>query len=709
LKGRLRKYETPKVPSDLKNDRLFEVKFFDGMPRYVPLSIKEIELFPDLNEKNSDKRSEIEAFLALYVQGLAALPVPAPVASTSTSPAPTPLVIPSPSRFSSVVNLVIPPFVPRIRTPSTVAPASQEASISSSVPSATPNLEPTRRKTTIRSKPSTKDPNRKSKRNLTDREILAAPSYSGHEPVSLSGTGVGMRIKALPKAKRSSAPSSSKTRSESTSDAKKAVEIVAALEKLFSDSIFRESGGRDSRGTSNDSEAYLGVLLGNDDNLEGWTYLILAFNFGQLHRYSVTLDTVSQAIQDHSTKLQLSADKTMVRWIGAKPEEKSLKSQNSESGRKELDNESTKSLGSSAGSASALLSARATSTVATSIEGLSKKPLSYQPHRHSRHHRIGTHTPDIELSLSVPPALPAEIVRLPIVRSSHSNYTPFFDRKDESILDSLDSLSEAQSDEVKKKNSDDQGQVIIFYANQPFCSDLSKDIETMNVCQEGTLVDVESNMVVDNKDQSKLPRGEVEEVEVDDEEMEEEIDDSIIKIYNGHHSTFHHNISHLSTPIHQMTVSGMNEVVSRDCFTLTVETLHYKASSNSLLPPPVVTTPSKKRKHSLTPPTNSIATKAATTTSTIAEGSELKRMKLDGGFSHRVITSKVHHHRIQLLSRREGETEDYDSGEESSDNEGSNSSIKQDELIPDIVRSSLSFHFTLAGILMRGLSHFVRL
>ena len=35
LKARLRRYEAARVPSELKKERLFEVRFFEGMPRFV--------------------------------------------------------------------------------------------------------------------------------------------------------------------------------------------------------------------------------------------------------------------------------------------------------------------------------------------------------------------------------------------------------------------------------------------------------------------------------------------------------------------------------------------------------------------------------------------------------------------------------------------------------------------------------------------------
>ncbi|KAM0746729.1 hypothetical protein T439DRAFT_329432 [Meredithblackwellia eburnea MCA 4105] len=48
LRERLRKYESARIPSDLKKERLFEVRFFDGLPKA--------------------KRQELESFLTSYVQ-----------------------------------------------------------------------------------------------------------------------------------------------------------------------------------------------------------------------------------------------------------------------------------------------------------------------------------------------------------------------------------------------------------------------------------------------------------------------------------------------------------------------------------------------------------------------------------------------------------------------------------------------------------------
>lgn len=33
LKGKLRRYEAVKVPQDLRKERLFEVRFFEGLPQ----------------------------------------------------------------------------------------------------------------------------------------------------------------------------------------------------------------------------------------------------------------------------------------------------------------------------------------------------------------------------------------------------------------------------------------------------------------------------------------------------------------------------------------------------------------------------------------------------------------------------------------------------------------------------------------------------
>ncbi|KAK4700101.1 hypothetical protein P7C70_g6150, partial [Phenoliferia sp. Uapishka_3] len=57
LKSRLRRYEAAKIPNDLRRDRLFEVRFFEGLPKFV-----------------LERRQEIESFLTSYVQDIAPNP-----------------------------------------------------------------------------------------------------------------------------------------------------------------------------------------------------------------------------------------------------------------------------------------------------------------------------------------------------------------------------------------------------------------------------------------------------------------------------------------------------------------------------------------------------------------------------------------------------------------------------------------------------------
>ncbi|GAA5873431.1 hypothetical protein JCM1840_007382 [Sporobolomyces johnsonii] len=276
LKDRLKRYEAHGVPVDLKKTRLFEIRFFNGLP--------------------TDKRLELEDFLTNYVQDFVDGTPTSPPPSQSADRASRPTLLPSPTHIS-------PHPVPQPQSP--IVPSSDRRS---------PRL-----------------------RRASLDAPLAGPSNSGVEPPSVSGIGSGLYLRpgqqgpsastAAPPPFRLVHPPAPAIRT--SEDRIIATAVVQALEQLFRHSLHRPPNpdstvspffpakGVSDGTTSN--EAYMANLLNHDFLSQGWVYLNLACTMAQIHRFSVTLNFVQQAVREYSDHLQVSDDGGRVRWIGARP------------------------------------------------------------------------------------------------------------------------------------------------------------------------------------------------------------------------------------------------------------------------------------------------------------------------------------------------------------------------------------------------------
>ncbi|GAA5977145.1 hypothetical protein JCM5350_003234 [Sporobolomyces pararoseus] len=272
LKDKLRRYEAHGVPLELKDSRLFEIRFYDGLP--------------------IDQRTELENFLTGYVRGFVER-VP-----NSSSP-------PPPQQPSQKPHLPSP-----LENPSTTLPTSpMQVDGPTSLPS-----------------PQASEPpdSKSNAQNLP----LAESSNSGVEPFSLSGVGSGVyrpnHAQSFSRASRSfSHPPSLNNPAILTQEHRElAKSVVDSLEQLFRRSL-RQNKEEDSQAPSSQrsrsNETYMANFLSHDFLSDGWVYLNLASTMAELHRYSVTLNFVQQAVRDYSGSLEVSQDGKRIRWIGPSP------------------------------------------------------------------------------------------------------------------------------------------------------------------------------------------------------------------------------------------------------------------------------------------------------------------------------------------------------------------------------------------------------
>ncbi|GAA5922216.1 hypothetical protein JCM1841_000679 [Sporobolomyces salmonicolor] len=278
LKERLKRYEAHGVPVELKKTRLFEIRFFNSLP--------------------ADRRFELEEFLTNYVQDF--------IDDTATSPPPSQ----SADRAS---RPTLQPF-PACVSPHPVSP---QLSRSPGVPS--------------------RDRHSPHLRRAGLDAPLAGPSNSGVEPPSVSGIGSGLYRRPSqqgPSASTSALPTLRSVQPPAPAIRTRenrivAIAVVQALEQLFRHSLHRPLDSAStaspffpakgvSDGTTS-NEAYMANLLNHDFLSQGWVYLNLASTMAQIHRFSVTLNFVQQAVREYSAHLQVSDDGGRIRWIGELP------------------------------------------------------------------------------------------------------------------------------------------------------------------------------------------------------------------------------------------------------------------------------------------------------------------------------------------------------------------------------------------------------
>lgn len=199
-----------------------------------------------------------------------------------------------------------------------------------------------------------------------DRDVLAAPSFSGVEPVSTTGTGHDMRISdpAARKRKRLASSLSTdfakenqrRTHSTRTSSTNGSITshdpdtlettIVQMIECLFLESLPPDSDDETpvsppanplqsdpfplpARSSSNTQ--YLRAILGSEEyrHVGGWVYLNIVATFAALHRLSASISTVRHALRTKSDLIEVSVDGSKIRWKGPsrKPSKKVLETQ----------------------------------------------------------------------------------------------------------------------------------------------------------------------------------------------------------------------------------------------------------------------------------------------------------------------------------------------------------------------------------------------
>ncbi|GAA6062687.1 hypothetical protein JCM10212_002510 [Sporobolomyces blumeae] len=275
LKDQLRRYEAHGVPLELKDSRLFEIRFFDGLP--------------------IDKRLELERYLTGYVRDFVEKAPPSSSAPPPSQPVPQP-----PSLVATARPPTPRPSHEKLPTP--------------------PSL------------PSPQESDRSERYAARPGRELAEASNSGLEPPSLSGIGSGVYRPAgffpsenfFPRGTPNRDPVPAITTEE---DRVLAKAVIAALEQLFRHSLQQKKkeedampvDGEQSEERSRSNETYMANFLSHDYLSDGWVYLNLASTMAELHRFSVTLNFVQQAIRDLSSNLEVSDDGKRIRWIGPSP------------------------------------------------------------------------------------------------------------------------------------------------------------------------------------------------------------------------------------------------------------------------------------------------------------------------------------------------------------------------------------------------------
>ncbi|GAA6012594.1 hypothetical protein JCM10207_009051 [Rhodosporidiobolus poonsookiae] len=347
LKAKLKRYESARVPSALRQERLFEIRWHEGLPK--------------------NRRREIESFLTGYVQTLS---------STASSSSHNLLRGDGPStsneqtESTSSVGATLRSL--RSSEKELMAEQAQKGKTRSASGSGSGSgSKRSREKEPVRSRgagptespfsgPSTLlDPPALLRRPTDifppERDVLAAPSFSGAEPRSLTGTGNGMRISdpASKRRKRKRSPDfhpagdlperpPAPRRSASAEDLvlepgitdpeKLEALVVEMVERLFSESLPVE-GEEDIEPPpdnpllsdpyplphqSSTNTQYLRTLLQSEETKAhgGWLYLNLIATFAALHRLNISVGTVRHALRTRSELIEVSEEGTKVRWTG---------------------------------------------------------------------------------------------------------------------------------------------------------------------------------------------------------------------------------------------------------------------------------------------------------------------------------------------------------------------------------------------------------
>ncbi|POY76127.1 hypothetical protein BMF94_0850 [Rhodotorula taiwanensis] len=378
LKQRLKRFESARVPNNLRNERLFEIRFFDGLPK--------------------QRRREIESFLTDYVQTLSSsgdhvsssssrINVTGGSSAHDHTESTSSIGATLRSLRSSEKEVLAKEAMAIALQGASISAAGQSASASGSGSGSgsgpdrkmrdrrkdssgglhTATMEPLGSVPTPPiATPTLPDPPPLLRRPTDffppERDVLAAPSFSGPEPRSLTGTGSGMRIsdptskkrRRTPAATPAAPPSPERTsrlrRTASydgsvTSDSIAAVQdperleglVVELLERLFWECLPVEGAEEETLAPANPLHSdpqplpaqsstntqYLRTMLFSEETQKsgGFLYLNLLATMAGLHRLNVSVGTVRHALRSRSHLLEMSTEGNKIRWKGplAKP------------------------------------------------------------------------------------------------------------------------------------------------------------------------------------------------------------------------------------------------------------------------------------------------------------------------------------------------------------------------------------------------------
>ncbi|GAA6020145.1 hypothetical protein JCM11491_005543 [Sporobolomyces phaffii] len=384
LRAKLKRLESAKVPTSMKDERLFEVRFFQGLPK--------------------SRRREIETFLTDYVQTLSTADSRKASTGSIASRGFRPIedlatIVPETGDTVSSIGRSLRSSEKDAMARATLkadadaadAAGSRGSGAGSASRSGTgsgnsreqrraradgvPQYDPTPSheplgSTPILSTPNIVDPPSLLRRPTDifppDRDVLAAPSFSGVEPVSTTGTGHEMRISdpfsrkrkrlastlsndiAKDQPRRSYSTRTNSTNGSTTSHDPDTLEttIVQMIECLFLESLPPDSDD-ESPGSppanplqsepfplparSSSNTQYLRTILRSEEyrHVGGWVYLNIVATFAALHRLSASISTVRHALRTKSDLVEVSGDGSKIRWKGParKPPKRVLETQ----------------------------------------------------------------------------------------------------------------------------------------------------------------------------------------------------------------------------------------------------------------------------------------------------------------------------------------------------------------------------------------------
>ncbi|BGP37356.1 hypothetical protein JCM10450v2_001263 [Rhodotorula kratochvilovae] len=357
LKARLKRFESARVPTNLRNERLFEVRFFDGLPK--------------------QRRREIEGFLTDYVQTLSSTASSGDLVSSSsrinvTGESSNHGHTESTSSLGATLRslrsserellgkeaLLVAGSAAAVSGGRSASGSGSGSGSGSRKRSREKEAPPAMEPLGVTPAPVMPDPPALLRRPTDifppERDVLAAPSFSGVEPRSTMGTGSGMRIsdpttkkrkraqkspdaatspERPPRVRRTASYEGSTSSTSETPDPERLeFLIVEMIERLFSESLPADahdpaqspppnplhSEPQPLPPQSSTNTAYLRAMLESEEAEArgGWLYLNLVSTMAALHRLNVSIATVRHALRTKSALIEVSEEGNKIRWKG---------------------------------------------------------------------------------------------------------------------------------------------------------------------------------------------------------------------------------------------------------------------------------------------------------------------------------------------------------------------------------------------------------